>query len=48
MAGADNVSEKSATELEDMIRGIGRIPVQQTTTYGTADSSDRRNAQGLW
>ncbi|MFJ5956470.1 bifunctional FO biosynthesis protein CofGH [Paenarthrobacter sp. NPDC092416] len=42
MAGADNGSEKTVSELEDMIRSIGRIPVQRTTTYGTP--SDERLA----
>ena len=35
MAGADNGSEKTVSELEDMIRSIGRIPLQRTTTYGS-------------
>ncbi|WP_043424150.1 bifunctional FO biosynthesis protein CofGH [Arthrobacter sp. 135MFCol5.1] len=35
MAGADNGSEKTVSQLEDMIRAIGRVPVQRTTTYGT-------------
>ncbi len=36
MAGADNGSEKTVAELEDMISSIGRIPLQRTTTYGAA------------
>jgi FO synthase len=35
MAGADNGSEKTVSELENMITSIGRIPLQRTTTYGT-------------
>ncbi|RAM37343.1 bifunctional FO biosynthesis protein CofGH [Arthrobacter globiformis] len=35
MAGADNGSEKTVSELERMISSIGRIPLQRTTTYGT-------------
>ena len=35
MAGADNGSEKTVSELEDMVRAIGRNPWQRTTTYGT-------------
>ncbi|MFD1210772.1 bifunctional FO biosynthesis protein CofGH [Arthrobacter sp. GCM10027362] len=35
MAGAENGSEKTVTELEDMIHAIGRTPRQRTTTYGT-------------
>lgn len=35
MAGADNGSEKTVSELEDMVRAIGRTPWQRTTTYGT-------------
>jgi FO synthase len=35
MAGAENGSEKTVSELEQMIRGIGRAPWQRTTTYGT-------------
>ena len=34
MAGADNGSEKTVSELEAMTRAIGRRPVQRTTTYG--------------
>ncbi len=34
MAGADNGSEKTVDDLEAVIRGIGRVPVQRTTTYG--------------
>jgi FO synthase len=34
MAGADNGSQKTVTELEEIIRGIGRTPRQRTTTYG--------------
>jgi len=34
MAGADNGSEKTVTELETMIREAGRTPWQRTTTYG--------------
>lgn len=40
MAGADNGSEKTVSELEDMISSIGRIPLQRTTTYG-APSEER-------
>ena len=40
MAGADNGSEKTVAELEDMISSIGRIPLQRTTTYG-APSEER-------
>jgi FO synthase len=35
MAGADNGSEKTVSELEGMVRAIGRTPWQRTTTYGT-------------
>ncbi|GER22331.1 FO synthase [Zafaria cholistanensis] len=35
MAGAENGSEKTVAELEDMIRALGRTPWQRTTTYGT-------------
>jgi FO synthase len=40
MAGADNGSEKTVSELEAMTRAIGRTPVQRTTTYG-APSAER-------
>jgi FO synthase len=35
MAGAENGSEKTVSELEQMIRSIGRTPWQRTTEYGT-------------
>ncbi|WP_262106546.1 bifunctional FO biosynthesis protein CofGH [Arthrobacter sp. Marseille-P9274] len=35
MAGADNGSEKTVTELEQLIRSIGRTSWQRTTEYGT-------------
>jgi FO synthase len=38
MAGADNGSEKTVSELEMLIRSLGRTPVQRTTTYGTPSS----------
>ncbi|MGD6979046.1 MULTISPECIES: bifunctional FO biosynthesis protein CofGH [Citricoccus] len=38
MAGADNGSEKTVTELEAMIREAGRTPWQRTTTYGVPSS----------
>ncbi|MER3387362.1 bifunctional FO biosynthesis protein CofGH [Microcella pacifica] len=34
MAGADNGSEKTVAELEDLVNGIGREAWQRTTTYG--------------
>ena len=42
MAGADNGSEKTVDELETLIREIGRVPVQRTTTYGVP--SEERQA----
>ncbi|NYJ30223.1 bifunctional FO biosynthesis protein CofGH [Galbitalea soli] len=41
MAGADNGSEKTVDELEELARGIGRHAYQRTTTYGTP-SEERR------
>lgn len=38
MAGADNGSEKTVAELEDLASSIGRVARQRTTTYGTPDS----------
>ncbi|WP_336713817.1 bifunctional FO biosynthesis protein CofGH [Arthrobacter sp. USHLN218] len=35
MAGAENGSEKTVSELERLIRSIGRDPRQRTTEYGT-------------
>ena len=35
MAGADNGSEKTVAELEDLVESIGRVARQRTTTYGT-------------
>jgi FO synthase len=34
MAGADNGSEKTIAELEEMVEAIGRTPRQRTTEYG--------------
>ena len=34
MAGADNGSEKTIAELEQMVTAIGRTPRQRTTEYG--------------
>lgn len=35
MAGAEHGSEKTVSELENIIRAVGRTPRQRTTTYGT-------------
>ncbi|MEW1811928.1 bifunctional FO biosynthesis protein CofGH [Pseudarthrobacter phenanthrenivorans] len=45
MAGADNGSEKTVSQLEDMIRAIGRVPVQRTTTYGSPTEERLRVAR---
>ncbi|MFJ4264386.1 bifunctional FO biosynthesis protein CofGH [Paenarthrobacter nicotinovorans] len=49
MAGADNGSEKTVAELESLIRGINRVPLQRTTTYGAPSQerldTARRHAQ---
>jgi FO synthase len=37
MAGADNGSEKTVAELEELASSIGRVARQRTTTYGTPD-----------
>lgn len=37
MAGADNGSEKTVAELEELAISIGRVARQRTTTYGTPD-----------
>ncbi len=37
MAGADNGSEKTVAELEELAASIGRVARQRTTTYGTPD-----------
>jgi FO synthase len=42
MAGADNGSEKTVNELEDLTAAIGREAYQRTTTYG--EPSDERRA----
>ena len=42
MAGADNGSEKTVDELEELARAIGRTAYQRTTTYGTP--TDERRA----
>lgn len=34
MAGADNGSEKTVAELEELVEAIGRVARQRTTTYG--------------
>ena len=46
MAGADNGSEKTVAELEDLVAGIGRAAWQRTTTYGepTAERVDTARA----
>ncbi len=42
MAGADNGSEKTVDELEELARAIGRTAYQRTTVYG--EPSDERRA----
>jgi FO synthase len=37
MAGADNGSEKTVAELEELASSIGRVARQRTTTYGMPD-----------
>lgn len=38
MAGADNGSEKTVAELEQLASSIGRVARQRTTTYGVPDA----------
>ncbi len=45
MAGADNGSEKTMSELEAMTRAIGRVPYQRTTTYGRPPAERRAVAR---
>ncbi len=45
MAGADNGSEKTVAELEELAAGIGRPARQRTTTYGTPSEERLATAQ---
>lgn len=45
MAGADNGSEKTVAELEELVGAIGRTAWQRTTTYGEPDAERLAAAQ---
>ena len=45
MAGADNGSEKTVDELEELTSAIGRVAYQRTTTYGVPTDERRSVAR---
>ena len=44
-AGADTPNSLSIEELKALIRGVGREPVERTTTYQIIDEQDPQNAE---